>query len=96
MDDVLELHVKRILEDINKAIKQFGEYAYFDKGAQEVMDIDSWIYSFRRLPASEAAAVLRSVVDNSPQYGELFVSAVLTELQEWDELFEEDKMSEYL
>lgn len=79
------MKASEIKTDIKKAIKQFGEYTYFDKGPREVLDISKYINSFKEMKGEEVSNILFDLLAVDKKYGEAFVSAVLVELQDWDD-----------
>jgi hypothetical protein len=60
-----------IIEQLESALKQFGEYSFDDKGPDEVMDTDAIRSQIDALPAEEAAAVLQALCDHSERGIEL-------------------------
>lgn len=80
----------RIINELGVALKQFGTYAFDDKGPHEVMGFEMTA-ELRKLPAAEAAAVL-TMVATSKKYkgrGLQVASCIVCDLQDWDELFEQ-------
>lgn len=81
--------VKELHDDVLTALKMFGTYSFSDKGAHEVMDISALVARIRALPALEAAKVLRSLAHSGPAKKRVFMamaaSAIVLDLQEWDE-----------
>jgi len=77
------------LKELGFALKMFGEYTFGDKGAHEVMDVESLAAKYRALPAKEAAAVLMEVYTSKEQkgYGNSLAGSIIGEMQDWDELF---------
>lgn len=80
-DTITAASIKR---DIKAAQKEFGKYAYFDKGAREVMDIELYIKEFKKMSTTESARILLEVVKT--EAGRVFVGDVLVECQEIQEL----------
>jgi hypothetical protein len=74
------------------ALKQFGTYTYDDKGPQEVMDIYEQANVFKAAGVEEAAAAFHDLVDSKKDAGRraVLASAILGELQDWDELWNAD------
>ena len=90
---------KSIILDIKSALKQFGEYSYYDKGPSEVMDMDSYYREFKSMTPGDTEKILLEVLKN--KHGELFVSDVLGNLQdmpeEWfSELLSNDTLADLL
>ena len=78
------------LKELGVALKMFGEYTFGDKGANEVMDLESLAAKYRALPAKEAAAVLMEVYTSKEHKGNgnQLAGEIICCLQEWPELFE--------
>lgn len=80
----------------------FGEYQFRDKGAGEVMDIYNLGCRLEKMPAADAARVLRSVAHSGPDedFRQSFscraAGEVVIGLQEWEELFEQPGIDELL
>jgi hypothetical protein len=86
------------LEKMTEALKRFGTYSYDDKGPNEVMDIPNLVAQIRALPVEEAGEVLLEIA-NSPTKklrGAPLASAILMDLQDWDELFEIPEVADLL
>lgn len=66
---------KEIIAAIQAALKRFGEYSYYDKGASEIMDVGVWEKKLNALPLAERVAILESVLDH--EHGEQFVRSVV-------------------
>lgn len=88
---------KECIGEIKTALKQFGEYSYYDKGPNEVMDMPS--ICFKRMSdmdAKQIADVLAEVREY--KHGERFVSEVLVDLQEsaqkLDALYEDKRLAD--
>lgn len=72
---------------IDKALKVFGEYNYYDKGPYEVMDMRKIMKRFNAMPATEVRDVLLEVMKHP--HGEKFATVVLDNSQgRSDEEFE--------
>jgi len=78
------------LKELGVALKQFGEYTFSDKGAEEVMDLESLAEKYKALPAKEAAAVLMEVYKSKEHkgYGHSLAGTLIGEMQDWSELFD--------
>lgn len=79
------------------ALKKFGEYNFFDKGPQEVMNIDELAARFRTVSPDHAVDTFKDILKDK-EYGKRLTSAILLELQDWDELWDKhgDFLGEYL
>jgi hypothetical protein len=80
---------------IKEAIKNFGEYNYFDKGSQEVMNLQFIYNKMSKMKAKEVADVLAEVKRTNKKYGEEFVRSMLFCLQDvdnFDDLYEDKKL----
>jgi len=87
--------VEQMLAAIEVALKQFGEYTYLDKGPGEVMDVDMYVEVVGKMSPDEVADSLIRLAETS-QYGAALASAILMDLQHWDELFENEEVAELL
>jgi hypothetical protein len=71
---------KKYKEDIRKAIKQFGEYNFYDKNCHEVMDLP--IHELQELTVDDVAETLLLVSKNKA--GMKFVSDVIVSMDDWN------------
>lgn len=79
-----------ITEKITTAIRQFGEYSLLDKGAHEVIDIDSIIESLRDMTERDILKVLTEV--SKTKFGPDVLTSIVHGLdgeegEKWDNLF---------
>lgn len=95
----IDATVKNICKEIKEGIHMFGEYTYFDKGADEVVDVNRWVDEFRQLcmegKPEEVGEILIKVMEQDEKYGMLFVQCVVDSLDtlpddKWDRLIEYD------
>ena len=84
--------VQRILTEVDTAIRQFGVYAFQDKGANEVMDLDRLVADLRGLDAEDLAEVLCELLaisdEDTYENAEVLprlVSDLLCDLQDVDD-----------
>lgn len=87
----------RTIDDINKALRQFGEYTYYDKGADEVFDVDALVAELRPLSGDEIGQILADVL--TYEHGRPLVSSVLSALdgvedEKWDAIMAYEGMEE--
>lgn len=87
--------VTEMLEEIELALKRFGEYTYLDKGPGEVMDVDVFVGEVRQLPVAEAGEVLLELAAAS-SYGAQLASDLLCDMQDWDEIFDNEEVADLL
>lgn len=90
-----KLTTKEINLLIKDAIRKFGEYSYFDKGAGEVMNVQDLYNRMKVLPAQEVADILAQVKKTNKKYGEEFVRHMLYCLQDvddFDALYEDKRL----
>ena len=87
---------REAFDSLGEALTKFGTYDYNDKGPDEVMDVDGLVRKFRDAGAAEALAAMKDMVPDV--FGKTLVSALLVNLQEWDDLFDldEDFTGKYL
>lgn len=53
----------RIMNEIDDALKQFGEYTFSDKGPDEVMNISSIVRAFEDDDSEEVGKTLKDILD---------------------------------
>lgn len=87
-----------ILKDIKAAWLDFGRYTYFDKGAEEVMEIDLYVREMRKMPVSTLKKLLEDL-HNLDKDSDIFIGSVLEMLQDipteqWDELMKSDILNQ--
>ena len=81
---------KEILKRLKSALKQFGEYSFDDKGAHEVMDLDSICAELRSMPAKDAGRVMKQVEAGDKERGQALVDQLASNMEESpEEWFEE-------
>jgi hypothetical protein len=90
-----ELHARCIAE-MDEALVSFGTYSYDDKGPREVMDIEDLEREFRAMTPEDAVATFRLLMaqrtaDSRGRLIERLASAILVQMQEWDELWAVDE-----
>jgi hypothetical protein len=76
--------------ELDMGLTQFGEHMFFDKGPAEVTNLDYLVTKFliAGVPASlETFTELLKI----EKYGRRLASAILLELQEWDELWDSNE-----
>lgn len=81
----------------HKALKEFGTYTFDDKGPHEVMDLVQFTETISNVPTAEAAEVIRTIAADTSLGGRRSIrlaSALLRELEDWDDLFYEEGMEE--
>lgn len=87
---------KEIEVEIKKALKQFGEYSYLDKGPDEVMDMDAICKRTEDMSAKQIADVLAEVRKDK-EFGDRFVETILYNLQDrdgMDDLYSDRRVSD--
>ena len=88
--------VNEFKADLEAALLMFGTYAFDDKGASEVLDIDLMTCRLRELSPRGAAAVLHEMWLSEELGGRLsrLASELACALDDWNELFEQELMEE--
>lgn len=76
-----------VLHDLKIGLEKFGTYTFFDKGPEEVMNIDAWADKFKTQSIDYVAETLKDILKDE-EYGPRLVSSILMCLEEWDELWE--------
>lgn len=96
VEETAKLHpfAGQILGKIKDAIKNFGSYTYSDKGPHEVMDIDEIAEELRIYTSDTAIEILLQVARTGDD-GAMCVSTILGNLEDWDELFENEELTEH-
>lgn len=89
----------KLIKDLKSALKRFGTYSYYDKGADEVMDINGWMKKLDKLTVKELGTTLSYVLDNHKDSGNL-VECIIScsdhrEENDFGELLNMDKRFEY-
>jgi len=89
----MSMSVKGIKKDIRAAVKQFGEYLFFDRGLYETMDVEKYEKMFAAMSAEDAAKLLVGVIEADKKYGQQFVMGILSALDDqptayWEKLME--------
>ena len=85
-----------IIEDMHYSLKEYGNYTFWDKGPQEVMDIDKWVSEMKDLSANKAKEFLEKVYDYSKE-GSKVANCIISDLEDmpddwWDELMSGEKL----
>lgn len=73
---------KDIIEEIDEALRMFGEYTYGDKGAEEVMDIPGIANRLKEHTGEEIIAILTEIVAKH-RYPDPCLTSILYRLQDW-------------
>ena len=88
-----------LIEDLKYALERFGTYSYHDKGADEVMDINSWMKKLDKLTIKELGTTLSYVLDNHKDSGNLIECIIGSsdhrEENDFDELLDMDERFQY-
>lgn len=99
-----------IIEQIDEARREFGDYTFGDRGPREVINIGKIADTLRVLPNLERGQILKEVLDNYPDdyYSSLTVNCVIVQFSgdwisnadglpeaEFDELLGYDDRFEY-
>lgn len=87
---------KELDKDIKEALKLFGTYSYFDKGAEEVMDTDKWVEWVESLSRKDAIEFGKYLIENDKKDGryEHFIETALYNAMPdmWDEGIREQRV----
>ena len=89
----------KLIKDLEIALERFGTYSYYDKGADEVMDINGWMAKLDKLTIKELGTTLSYVLDNHKDSGNL-VECIIgcsdhRKENDFDELLDMDERFEY-
>lgn len=66
---------KRAIDMLDAALAEFGEYSYYDRGPDEVMDVSALAESIQGLPDAEIRDVLAGICTHP--HGEVLVRELL-------------------
>ena|SRR3972149_5411325 len=88
--------VDACLKELGLALKRFGTYQFDDKGPGEVMNMNILLTMFRAVDAKTAgeALIKLSQVKKYEGRGESLASALVGDMENWDELFEQPGIEE--
>lgn len=89
---------KEIISEIKSALKMFGEYTYYDKGAREVMDVSKIVESLKEMEVKDILTVLAEVEKN--KHSAPCLQEICYQFQDWDSpktdaLFESELFQKY-
>ena len=98
----MKFTVDNLHDEINEAIKQFGEYSFYDKGPDEIMNIGPYITEAESMTPNDVADVLVQLAKLG-RYEEFFAERMISYLAEqpdvwWNEFVnhpELDKLGDY-
>jgi len=88
---------KKILNELDEAIKKFGIYSYQDKGASEVINLEPLEEELNSLSTQEVIDVLKYLLDNH-QDSERLVEELISSLdqrEDFDDILDGDERFEY-
>jgi hypothetical protein len=69
------LRTEDVLLELNEAIARFGTYTYYDKGAEEVLDVPALSVGVSELDTAAAGALLTTLFEH--QHGHLLAQSLL-------------------
>jgi len=85
---------KEIIKKMNQAIKQFGEYSFQDKGASEVMDLESIANALKLETTENTKSILEDIYHHSENgkqlAGELVNSIDDADDDWWDSIMQSE------
>lgn len=83
-------------QELEQALNQFGTYAFDDKGAHEVLDLEAMASKVRALAPEIAANLIHEMYISYDFDGRLssLASQICFELNDWDELYEQELMDQ--
>ncbi len=82
--------VKNALDELQKAIKRFGEYSFDDKGPNEVMNIGPIVRNIKTLSTEDMIDALITIGSSDVCEGRGFylASCLVGDMEDIDEIFE--------
>jgi len=95
-DEVIKIlpETAHILDELEEAIRNFGEYTFTDKGPTEVMDIDSIVSRLRARSPEIVATVISQLMEDDDIFANTLGEFLAEELQDWDDLWAVPLMQE--
>jgi len=78
----MSITAKECIKRIDEALYEFGRYSYYDKGADEVMDIPDVVLELKGMTKDEILSVLTEV--SKYEHAKPFLCAVLTEVSKYE------------
>ena len=90
------LTTQNLVLKIGKALKEFGEHQFDDKGPGEVMHVNAIVKELREMSAAQAAEIIRTLSVRQEHEGrcKTLASYLVLCLDDWDALFEEPGIEE--
>lgn len=79
---------KEIRGVVSNAMKQFGEYTYYDKGPDEVIDIEELLDVIKKYSIEDQVLALKEV--ERQEWGESLLSSLFIEDGEWCETIDNE------
>ena len=87
--------VKELDKEIKEALREFGRYSYFDKGAEEVMLTDKWVSWVEGLSREDAIEFGKYLVEHDKKdcrYDHFIETALYNAMPDmWDEGIREQR-----
>lgn len=87
-----------IIKQLTEALEKFGTHAFYDKGPDEVMNIDMISIELKTMTAEEVGTILKEVAQSNP-HGQNLIDCIIqdldTELDDWFEKVIEISGAEY-
>lgn len=86
----VQAFANQCIAEVKKALKRFGEYSYYDKGASEVLDLNSLLAEARKLTPGDVGRALLLLIDY--EHGEPLARGIVHGLDEsyasseWNEM----------
>lgn len=80
-----------INDNMLEGIRQFGEYTFYDKGPEEIMDMDKCNSMLRNCSPSDAMETLKkleNIIDE--KYCQDMLECIVCSNDSWDEFWETD------
>ena len=85
----VRITAQEIDSELTAAIKRFGTYSYYDKGAREIMDLDVIVSRLKDTDDVEyVLSVLRQL--DKKKRNDCLMTDLVCSLDDWSELFESD------
>lgn len=87
--------VAELSKDLNNGLEQFGEYSFYDKGPDEVMDISKYDNIIKDMKIKDIADIFNSFYSSYPEKDKSVrvINSILTGLDnrdDFEEIFDYD------
>jgi len=91
--------IEEIQTDLAYALKEYGEYTFWDKGSGEVIDLSSYRRDFATMTPEEVAEIVVTLHESDNEFQQTLAKDFIGEMQEmpdewWESLMEQPGVDE--